>query len=154
MCLVNLDGFDASLHVLLNECTWHHVSVSRRYANPGDIAVGYFTDAGKRLAALFLCVLHLRDCRRAAVGRASPEPLLLWQQRQKVSAKLMLFNASYLNANCSGLKKFCLGVENNETTCVQCILLWNLFMLFHQMNKLLFGGFEGHCANFNGYFWV
>lgn len=51
--------------------------MSRRYANPGDIAVGYFTDAGKRLAALFLCVLHLRDRRRAAVGGASPEPLLL-----------------------------------------------------------------------------
>ena len=71
--------------------------MSRRYANPGDIAVGYFTDAGKRLAALFLCVLHLRDRRRAAVGGASPEPLLLRQQRQKVSAKL---NASYsIHAN-------------------------------------------------------
>lgn len=51
--------------------------LSRRYANTGDIAVGYSTDAGKRLAALFLCVLHLRDRRRAAVGGASPEPLLL-----------------------------------------------------------------------------
>lgn len=51
--------------------------MSPRYANPGDIAFGYFTDAGKRLAALFLCVLHLRDCGRATLGGASPESLLL-----------------------------------------------------------------------------
>lgn len=47
-----------------------------RYAHLGHAAVGHVTDAGKRVAAVLLCLFYLRNCWRAVVGGITAQPLL------------------------------------------------------------------------------
>lgn len=48
-----------------------------RYADFGNAAIGYFTDAGKCFAFVFLCILYIWHRWRSAVGRNSKAKMCL-----------------------------------------------------------------------------
>lgn len=56
-----------------------------RYANPGDSPLRHTSNAGQCAGTVLLCLLHLRHCWGAAVGRATTEPLLHERRCQNVS---------------------------------------------------------------------
>lgn len=55
------------------ECLFLNLSI--RYAHSGHAAAGHAANVGQRAAAVLLCVLHLRHCRRSAVGGHSATAL-------------------------------------------------------------------------------
>lgn len=57
---------------------------STRYADPRDASVGHLTHAGERPPPLLLCLFHLWHRWCAAVGGATPQPLLLGRGHQNV----------------------------------------------------------------------
>lgn len=64
-----------------------------RYAHLGDVAVGHITNAGKRFAAVLLCVFYFWNRRRATVGGITAQPLFPGCRCKNVSTDYVLYSS-------------------------------------------------------------
>jgi len=68
-----------------------------RYAHIGHVALGHFADVGQCAAAVFLRVLHIRNHRRAAVGRHTPTEVFLEAAAERHLSQVRINNILYRN---------------------------------------------------------